>query len=167
MKVYIASGLGNAGEAQAVAEALKLDGWEVTYAWWEHGSVQADGPEKIREVAVAEVNGVCQADLVVAVLPGGRGTHVEIGIALGYMQRDDNDMEGPQAILIYGHGPEALATFPFEPGNYRNELERGGTHDNAGNVCAFYHHPDVRIVEKSRGLDGLRLEALRVWKGRA
>ena len=34
------------------------------------------------EIAVQELNGVCEADVLVVLLPGGFGTHVEIGAAL-------------------------------------------------------------------------------------
>lgn len=85
MRVYIATSLENAGGHNSIWGAIKaaVPHAELTYDWTEHGSVQGDGEARIRAVAIAEAEGVMSADLVVALLPGGRGTHVEIGIAIG------------------------------------------------------------------------------------
>lgn len=80
---YIASSLANAVNVRALRDRLVVMGLRHTYDWTEHGSVQADGEERIREVALLEFNGVQAADLVIVLLPGGRGTHVELGLALG------------------------------------------------------------------------------------
>lgn len=82
-KVYIASSLENAAAVRRLRDLLVWQGHTVTYDWTEHGSVQSEGPERIAAVAAAEEAGVRAAELLIALLPGGRGTHVEIGIALG------------------------------------------------------------------------------------
>ena len=82
MKIYVATGLERAAEARALAEELERHGHTITYKWYLHGSVQRDGPERIAEVAALEVNGVLTAEVFIALLPGGRGTHVELGIAI-------------------------------------------------------------------------------------
>lgn len=82
-RFYIASGLENAAAAQRVAADLTARGWTLTYGWWTHGSVQAEGVERIAEVAALERRGVLSADVVIALLPGGNGTHWEMGIADG------------------------------------------------------------------------------------
>lgn len=158
MNAYVASTLTNAGEAQAVAEALEQDGWSITYKWWTHGSVQAEGDDRIREVATAEMGGVVAADLVVVVLPGGRGTHVELGMALAAPGR-------PRAVLIFGRGEERMAHWASMPQETYDETRRraGAFQDRAG-ICAFYLCPECVLVEKDRGVDGLRLEALREWR---
>lgn len=83
MKFYIASKLENAEIVKRVAEVLKAAGHEHTYDWTVHGSVQSEGPARLSEVADCERNGVATADIVIVILPGGRGTHTELGIALG------------------------------------------------------------------------------------
>lgn len=83
MKFYIASKLENAEAVSRVARALKAAGHIHTYDWTVHGSVQDKGEQRIREVAEAEKQGVLDADVVIVILPGGRGTHAELGIALG------------------------------------------------------------------------------------
>lgn len=82
MKFYIASRLENAEQVKQIAAVFKASGWVHTYDWTEHGSVQCEGEERIREVAEAEMKGVKDADVVIVLLPGGRGTHAELGAAI-------------------------------------------------------------------------------------
>ncbi len=81
MKIYIASKLENYRQVQAVRDALISAGHSITYDWTLHGSVQGQGVERLKEVAENERRGVVSADAVVVLLPGGRGTHVELGMA--------------------------------------------------------------------------------------
>ena len=81
-KVYIASALENAENVRLLRDLLRERGVELTYDWTVHGSVKDQGSARIREVARKKVEGVLGADLVVVLLPGGRGTHIELGIAI-------------------------------------------------------------------------------------
>lgn len=83
MKFYIASKLENAETVKRVAAVLKAAGHEQTYDWTVHGSVQCEGKDRLTEVAGNECKGVIDADMVIVILPGGRGTHTELGIGLG------------------------------------------------------------------------------------
>lgn len=88
MKFYIASKLENAATVSYLAAVLKEKfGWEHTYDWTVHGSVQGEGEARLTEVAEYELNGVRKADIVIVLLPGGRGTHVELGAALALGKR--------------------------------------------------------------------------------
>lgn len=93
MKVYVASKLSNIDNAKRVIEYLKGIGYEISYDWTEHGSVNGQGPVRYREVADAEMRGVVEADVVVALLPGGAGTHCEIGAAIALKKR----------VIVVGH----------------------------------------------------------------
>lgn len=116
---YIATGLERAEEQRALARELEALGLSNAYDWTAHGSVQSEGPERIREVAIAELEGVCSADLFVALLPGGRGTHTELGIAIqSSLDRVGRNRE--KTILIVGP-----------------------TEDASGRECCFYYHPHV------------------------
>ena len=80
--VYVAGRLDNiehVREAQAIARQA---GCVITYDWTSHGSV-ADKPELWYEASEAEIRAALSCRLLIAMLPGGRGTHCEIGIALG------------------------------------------------------------------------------------
>lgn len=81
MKFYIASKLENAEEVKKLAAVLKAYNWEQTYDWTVHGSVQHEGEQRIAEVAENELRGIRDADIVIVLLPGGRGTHAELGAA--------------------------------------------------------------------------------------
>jgi len=87
VKVYIASGLENAPAVKALMADVLAAGHTITYNWTEHGSVQDQGPTRMTAVAMSEIDGVRAADVVVVLLPGGKGTHVEMGIALALEKR--------------------------------------------------------------------------------
>jgi nucleoside 2-deoxyribosyltransferase len=114
MKIYIASKLENFANVQTLRDCLKESGHEITYDWTVHGPVYRAGLERVREVAEAETKGVLAADLVIVLWPGGRGTHVEMGIALG---------SGKAVIFVSGDERHHTATTE---------------------TCAFYHHRSVR-----------------------
>lgn len=114
MKVYIATRLERWQDHNQVRDALAALGHTLTYDWTVHGSVWADGAARIREVATLELEGVLDADLVVVLLPGGRGTHAELGAALG----------AGRPVLLHSLDPILLDASP--------------------ETCAFYHHPLVR-----------------------
>lgn len=116
---YIATGLERAEEQKALAAELDKMGFTQTYNWASHGSVQDRGPEGIKEVAIAEVDGVLAADLFITLLPGARGTHTELGIAIA------------DSLQRVGRG------------NPKTLLIVGPTEDAGGRTCAFYLHPHV------------------------
>lgn len=114
MKFYIATKLERAADHQEMRKQLEALGHEITYDWTTHGSVKNEGEQRIREVARAEFQGIKDADFVIVLLPGGRGTHCEIGIALGL---------GKRVIIVAD--PEH------------------GFFAQDSRTCAFYHHPLV------------------------
>lgn len=118
MKFYIATRLERAADHNLVRDQLVEMGHEITYDWTAHGSVQKEGAARIREVALAETRGVQEADFVVVLLPGGRGTHAELGLALAF------------GIPVLIHSRE-------EDGFFADD----------GRTCAFYHHPLVTRFE--------------------
>ncbi len=141
MKFYIATRLENADAAKALAGALRELGHTITYEWWTHGSVQGADPTTIRRVATAELKGVREADVLIALLPGGRGTHAELGAAL--VLEKPVWLCAPLDSLLYDLG------------------ERG----DGATTCAFYWHPSVmrRFTGSLEGLVGaLRQDVLRV-----
>lgn len=89
MKYYIASRLENAETVKRVSAVLTAAGHTLTYDWTEHGSVQKENPERITQVAELERTGVYEADIIIIILPGGRGTHVELGLALAQRHRSE------------------------------------------------------------------------------
>ncbi len=118
MRFYIATRLENAAQHLQVARILTAAGWELTYNWTVHGSVKREGEARIAEVAMAEAAGIAAADIVIVLLPGGRGTHCELGMAIALCKS------------IYILADPAAGFFAQD--------ER---------TCAFYHSPTVRRVE--------------------
>lgn len=105
--VYIATRLENAAEHNRLMAMLAESGIGVTYDWTTHGSVKDTSRSRIQEVSCNEVRGVVDADIVIVLLPGGRGTHVELGIALGLNKQviligDDGGI-GEKTCAFYHH----------------------------------------------------------------
>lgn len=96
-----------------VRDALNSFGHAISYDWTLHGSVKSVSTERLQEVAIFEVNGVSAADFVIVLLPGGKGTHFELGFAMGNNKK----------IFLHSEDPSL-----FEVGPQTN---------------VFYHHPDL------------------------
>lgn len=83
MKVYIATKLANTEQYDQVRSLLMDLGHQITYDWTMHGSVKETSSERLREVGQREEKGIREAELVIGLLTGGRGTHWELGFASG------------------------------------------------------------------------------------
>lgn len=112
MKYYIATSLSRSVRHNVVRDALNSLGHEISYDWTLHGSVKSVSKERLQQVAIFELNGVLVADFVVVLLPGGKGTHLELGFAMGKNKKFFLHSEDP---ALFDLGPQ---------------------------TSAFYHHPD-------------------------
>ncbi|TKD70681.1 nucleoside 2-deoxyribosyltransferase [Pseudalkalibacillus hwajinpoensis] len=81
MKFYVASGFQNKAKVQQFSEQLKQEGFTQTYDWTKN--VRASTEEELEIIGEDELKAVRNADFLVVILPGGKGTHIEMGIALG------------------------------------------------------------------------------------
>jgi nucleoside 2-deoxyribosyltransferase len=105
-RFYLATRIDRVAQAEAVVEALKAHGWERTFAWT--GQDDA-GPEGYADTALAELAGVREADVLIVLLPGGYGTHVEIGTALALGKpvilhaSDRKTLETPYPCVFHYH----------------------------------------------------------------
>lgn len=113
MKYYIATSLSKGKSHNLVRNALNLLGHEISYDWTLHGSVKSVSKERLREVSICELEGVSAADFVMVLLPGGHGTHIELGFAIARGKK------------VFLHSEDPLL---FELGPQTN---------------AFYHHPEI------------------------
>lgn len=82
MKFYIGSSFGNSEKVKALSEKLKGCGWEHTYDWTQSDAPALYTKEALAQIAALEQDGIREAEAVIILLPGGRGTHVELGMAL-------------------------------------------------------------------------------------
>ena len=113
MKYYIATSTTRSPSHNLVRDQLKNFGHEITYDWTTHGSVRETSQARLKEVAHAEFQGILEADFVLVLLPGGKGTHVELGFSVASKRR----------VFIHSEDPAVFETGP--------------------EVCAFYHHSEV------------------------
>lgn len=115
-KIYIASSIHNVEMVRAVDKRLVDAGASITYRWHEHGYIT--DKTLWPSIAEAEANGVLSADNVLVLLPGGFGTHVEIGIALGSGKK----------VILYAYNDKAWT-------------------DASGKICIFHHYPKFVVCE--------------------
>jgi nucleoside 2-deoxyribosyltransferase len=105
-KFYLATRIDRAAQAENLLDALKSCGWERTFIWT--GEDKA-GAEEYPELALAELAGVREADVLIVLLPGGYGTHVEIGAALALGKPvilhapDQKTLNTPYACVFHYH----------------------------------------------------------------
>jgi nucleoside 2-deoxyribosyltransferase len=77
---YIASGFANKNLVSHSAASFKAKGFVHTYDWTKNEKTSS--VEALHEIGTAELKAVMTADFVLIILPGGKGTHVELGIAI-------------------------------------------------------------------------------------
>lgn len=78
-RFYIATRKDQESHANAISQILESQGWHRTFVWTAQDSSNTD---HYGIVAQNELNAIRDADVLIVLLPGGYGTHVEIGAAL-------------------------------------------------------------------------------------
>jgi hypothetical protein len=127
LNVYVASRIENLEAVAKLCGMLEAEGHKITYNWSTHGRIwdpeRVPGENSVRmaNVAEKEARGVADADVVVVLLPGGRGTHVELGMAIA----------GKKSIVLCSEKPLIEEIKPFRKGGLAGP-------------CAFHFHPDVQ-----------------------
>jgi len=86
MKFYIGSGLKNYELVNDYARILEENGWKYTYNWTKNLSSN-ETIEDLKEISKLEQKGIVDSDVVIILLPAGRGTHIELGMALALNKR--------------------------------------------------------------------------------
>lgn len=81
MKFYIGSGFKNCELVNYYSKALEENGWLHTYNWTKNIADEVT-IEDLIEYSESEKKGIADADVVIILLPAGRGTHIELGMAL-------------------------------------------------------------------------------------
>ena len=80
MKIYIASSLSNTVQVQALRDAFIAAGHTITYDWTSRDESE-NRLQKLKELALAEIQGVKDADLVV-IISDKKCQHSELGMAV-------------------------------------------------------------------------------------
>jgi len=81
-KFYIATALANTLKYEAVRARLQAGGHSLTFDWLEAGPVDQTSVKDMAKRSRDDLGGINDADCVIVILPGGFGTHVELGYAL-------------------------------------------------------------------------------------
>src|SRR5271166_1321617 len=103
---YLSTKKDRLDQATPLLDALKANGWKQTFAWSDRGTQSHSG---YADVALAELAGVREADVLIVLLPGGFGTHVEIGAALALEKPvilhapDQKTLETPYRCIFHHH----------------------------------------------------------------
>ncbi|GGB46146.1 group-specific protein [Virgibacillus dakarensis] len=85
MDFYIASSFSNKNLVRYIAQKLIIKGFRQTYDWTKN--VRADTPATLQSTGELEKNAVASSDIFILLLPGGKGSHTELGIALALGKR--------------------------------------------------------------------------------
>lgn len=81
MNFYIGSGFKNCELVNYYSKILEENGWHHTYNWTKN-AIGDETIEDLIEYANLEQKAILDADAIIILLPAGRGTHIELGMAL-------------------------------------------------------------------------------------
>ncbi|WP_411955079.1 group-specific protein [Alkalibacillus sp. S2W] len=84
-KFYVASSFKNKDAVRLVSNELINKGFVQTYDWTKNE--RASTFEDLRDIGQKEKEAVMEADFIIVLLPAGKGSHIEFGIALGQGKR--------------------------------------------------------------------------------
>lgn len=87
MKFYIASSFRNIENVRYVSEQLKSKGYCHTYDWTNNDRSSSLSIEELKQIGQHEKEAVMLSDIVIVLLPAGKGSHIELGIALALNKR--------------------------------------------------------------------------------
>src|SRR6267143_5284324 len=107
-RFFVSARKDRSAEADALSTELKRRVWQRTYEW---NALDGETLEELAKFAIAEMDGVRKADVLIVLLPGGFGTHVEIGAALAL----------GKPVVLHAPDPETLekpyrCVFHYHPG---------------------------------------------------
>ena len=117
LKYYIATSFQNKEAHKVCRRFFSEMGSELTFDWTVYPFIAA--PYVMNAIATKEMDGLIAADFVVVLLPGGRGTHTELGAALAL---------GKPTFIVAPHPQQLL--------------------DEQGLPNPFYYHSSVQVVSR-------------------
>jgi hypothetical protein len=108
-KFYIASSFSNIETVRYVSRQLKNKGYMQAYDWTENEKTSS--LEDLRTIGQAEREAVMEADFLIVLFPAGKGSHIELGIALGhgvkvYLYSADGEINNLETTSTFYHLPE-------------------------------------------------------------
>ncbi|MCA1054062.1 nucleoside 2-deoxyribosyltransferase [Rossellomorea aquimaris] len=108
---YIASSFSNKEAVRYVRDQLTQKGFVHTYDWTINE--RAATMEELEKIGQQERKAVMEADVVIVLLPAGKGSHIEFGIALGfgktiYLHSPDERINQFETTTTFYHVPEVV-----------------------------------------------------------
>ncbi|MCM3575339.1 nucleoside 2-deoxyribosyltransferase [Mesobacillus subterraneus] len=108
-KFYVASSFRNVDAVNFVSKQLVNKGYVHTYDWTKNP--EARTLEDLKEIGQNEKDAVKESDFIVVLLPGGKGTHIELGIGLGlgkkiFLYSQDGAINHIETTSTFYHLPE-------------------------------------------------------------
>ncbi|QFT87987.1 Nucleoside 2-deoxyribosyltransferase [Bacillus sp. THAF10] len=105
-KFYIASSLKNKNAVREVSNHLSMKGFTQTYDWTQNERVET--LEDLKLIGEEELSAVLEADFIIVMLPAGKGSHIEFGVALGqgkkiYLYADNDEMNNVETTSTFYH----------------------------------------------------------------
>lgn len=118
-RFYVASSLKNIESVVYVTNQLTAKGYHHTYDWTQNsgsGVSQEFTLGDLMKIGQYEKNAVRESDFVVVLLPGGNGTHVELGIALAlekkvFLYSQNGTINNPKETSTFYHLPEVMKCY--------------------------------------------------------
>ena len=113
-KFYIASSLKNIDQVRNVSNRLKDKGFIHTYDWTVNEKITT--LEELKAIGQKEKNAILEADFVVVLLPAGKGSHIELGIAIGngkrvYLYSPNKEVDNIETTSTFYHLSEVEKCF--------------------------------------------------------
>lgn len=110
-KFYVASSFKNIDIVRIVSKQLGDSGFIHTYDWTKNK--RASTIEDLKEIGHQEKNALSDADFLIVLLPAGKGSHIEFGIALGlgkkiYLHSPNDDIDNFETTSTFYHLPSVL-----------------------------------------------------------
>jgi hypothetical protein len=108
-KFYVASSFNNIETVRYVCNTLINRGFIQTYDWTKNQ--RALTLYDLKMIGSQEKNAVKEADFLIVLLPAGKGSHIELGIALGqgkkiYLYSPNGDIDNFETTSTFYHLPE-------------------------------------------------------------
>ncbi|WP_064090932.1 TIR domain-containing protein [Rossellomorea aquimaris] len=109
MKFYVASSFKNIELVRYVSEQLKNRGHIHTYDWTMNE--RATTFDALKEIGQKEKEAVIEADVIIVLFPAGKGSHIELGIAIGhgkriYLYSPEEEVNNIETTSTFYHLPE-------------------------------------------------------------
>ncbi len=105
-KFYVASSLKNVANVKYVSDQLKEMGFIHSYDWTQNDKVTSI--DQMRDIGRKEMAAVKKSNFIVVLLPAGKGSHIELGIALGngikiYLYSPDDEINDIELTSTFYH----------------------------------------------------------------